>query len=99
METIRSSETSVHTKSTPRHIPENGILPSNLYENLKSYNNQFSFPGNAVKINRVKKSMYNAFAPILFYSVRPKRRSPQRFFSSVTGHLQKMLNPAMMKSL
>jgi hypothetical protein len=38
MEAIRSSETSVHTRSTRRHIPENGILHSHCRENLKSYN-------------------------------------------------------------
>jgi hypothetical protein len=26
MEAIRSSETSIHTRTTRRHIPENGIL-------------------------------------------------------------------------
>jgi hypothetical protein len=34
---IRSSETSVHTGSTLRHIPEDGILHSHRRENLKSY--------------------------------------------------------------
>jgi hypothetical protein len=33
----RSSETSVHTRSTRRQIPENGILHSHRRENLKSY--------------------------------------------------------------
>jgi hypothetical protein len=33
----RSSETSVHTRSTRRHIPEDGILHSHRHENLKSY--------------------------------------------------------------
>jgi hypothetical protein len=33
MEATRSSETSVHTRSTRRHIPENGILRSHLREN------------------------------------------------------------------
>jgi hypothetical protein len=29
---------SVHTRTTRRHIPENGILHSHRRENLKSYN-------------------------------------------------------------
>jgi hypothetical protein len=37
MEAISSSETSVHTRTTRRHIPENGILHSHRRENLKSY--------------------------------------------------------------
>jgi hypothetical protein len=32
-----SSETSVHTRSTLRHIPQDGILHSHPCENLKSY--------------------------------------------------------------
>jgi hypothetical protein len=43
METIRSSETSVHTRSTRRYIPEDGILHSHRCENLKSYTIQASF--------------------------------------------------------
>jgi hypothetical protein len=39
MEATRSSETSVHTRSTRRHIPENGILQSHRCENIKSYIN------------------------------------------------------------
>jgi hypothetical protein len=31
------TETSVHTRSTRRHIPEDGILHSHRRENLKSY--------------------------------------------------------------
>jgi hypothetical protein len=37
MEAIRSSETSVHTRSTQHHIPEEGILYSHFCENLRSY--------------------------------------------------------------
>jgi hypothetical protein len=37
MEAIRSSETSVHTRYTRRHIPEDGMLHSHRRENLKSY--------------------------------------------------------------
>jgi hypothetical protein len=36
MEEKRSSETSVHTGSTQRHIPDDGILHSHRCENLKS---------------------------------------------------------------
>jgi hypothetical protein len=36
MEAIRSSETSVHTRSARHHIPEDGILHSHRSENLKS---------------------------------------------------------------
>jgi hypothetical protein len=39
MEAIRSSETAFHTRSTRRHIPEDGILHSYRRENLKSYIN------------------------------------------------------------
>jgi hypothetical protein len=37
MEEIRSSETSVHTRSTLHHIPKDGILHRHCRENLKSY--------------------------------------------------------------
>jgi hypothetical protein len=37
MEAICSSETSVHTGSARRHVPEGGILCSHRRENLKSY--------------------------------------------------------------
>jgi hypothetical protein len=35
MEAIRSSETSVHTRSTRRHVPEDGIVHSHRRENLR----------------------------------------------------------------
>jgi hypothetical protein len=41
MEAIRSFETSIHTRSTRRHIPEDGILYSHRRENLKSYKEEF----------------------------------------------------------
>jgi hypothetical protein len=37
MEAIRSSKTSVFTRATWRHIPEDGILHCHRRENLKSY--------------------------------------------------------------
>jgi hypothetical protein len=36
MEAIRSSETSLLTRTTQRNIPEDGILHSNCYDSLKS---------------------------------------------------------------
>jgi hypothetical protein len=40
MEAISSSETSVHTRSTRRHIPEDGIPHSRRCENLRSYKSE-----------------------------------------------------------
>jgi hypothetical protein len=37
MEAISSSETSTYTRTTPRHIAEDGILHNHRRENLKSY--------------------------------------------------------------
>jgi hypothetical protein len=41
MEAKRSSETFVHTRSTQRHIPEDGIFRSHRCENLES---EITFP-------------------------------------------------------
>jgi hypothetical protein len=41
MEAIRSSETSVLTKTTRRQIPDDGFLQSHRRENLKSYKKSF----------------------------------------------------------
>jgi hypothetical protein len=51
MEVIRTSETSAHTRSTRRHIPEDGILHSHRRENLKTYIlfNYFSI----IRLNRL----------------------------------------------
>jgi hypothetical protein len=46
MEVIRSSETSVHTRATWRHIPQDSILHSHRNENLKSYKSKFDSQGN-----------------------------------------------------
>jgi hypothetical protein len=43
MEAIRSSETSVYTRCTRRHVPEDGILHSQRCENLKSFIIELSF--------------------------------------------------------
>jgi hypothetical protein len=43
MEAICSSETSVHTRSTQRHIPEDGIIHSHHHVKVKSYNVSFLY--------------------------------------------------------
>jgi hypothetical protein len=43
IEAIHSSETSVHIRSTQRHIPEDDILHSNLCETLRSYVSKINF--------------------------------------------------------
>jgi hypothetical protein len=42
LEAIHSSESSDHTSSTRRHIPEDGILHSHRRENLKYYKDTFN---------------------------------------------------------
>jgi hypothetical protein len=46
------TETSIHTKTTGHHIPENGILHSHPCENLKSYKGKV-IPIQAVEAFRV----------------------------------------------
>jgi hypothetical protein len=46
MEEMRSSETSVLTRVTPRNIPNDSILHSHRRENLKSYIFLLVFPTN-----------------------------------------------------
>jgi hypothetical protein len=50
IEAIRSSETLVHTRSTWRHIPEDGILNNHRRENLKSYIKKYVLNFNLVKL-------------------------------------------------
>jgi hypothetical protein len=55
MVAIRSSEMWAHTRSTRRHIPEEGILHSHRCENLKSYKIHNS-PHKYVRVRRLRKT-------------------------------------------
>jgi hypothetical protein len=68
METIRSSETSVHTRTTGRYIPENGILhPQSMF--LPYAKDQVSHP---YKTNANYTFLYMIFtARILYQTVEP----------------------------
>jgi hypothetical protein len=59
MEAIRFSETSVHTRSTCRHNPEDGILHSHRRENLKYY--MFKIP------SKIDMNMYGYFPAFKIY--------------------------------
>jgi hypothetical protein len=65
MEAIPSSETSVHTRYTRRHAPEDGILHSYRRENLKSY----KFPLLVAECTKVK-----LFVVAKVKSVKGKRK-------------------------
>jgi hypothetical protein len=59
MEAIRSSGTLVYTRSTRRHIPEDGMLHSHRRENLKFHIKIFSpFQKRGIKVNIVKVRKY-----------------------------------------
>jgi hypothetical protein len=57
MEAICYSDTSIVTKCTLRHIPEDGILHSRRLENLKSYIVKVMFGLISVKIFRLTASV------------------------------------------
>jgi hypothetical protein len=50
MEAIRSSETSVHTRSTQRHVPEDGILHSHRLETSNLTENHSPLPWDRIPI-------------------------------------------------
>jgi hypothetical protein len=62
MKAIRFSETSVHTRSPQRYIPEDGILHSHRCENLKTCKSTFVF--HCLK-NRVSSLRLTAYALLL----------------------------------
>jgi hypothetical protein len=63
MEATCSSETSVHTIYTRRHIPEVGILYSHRCENLKSYIMNFIiYSGHFVLLGRCRTLSWNGYA-------------------------------------
>jgi hypothetical protein len=62
MEAIRSSETSVQsTRSTRRHISEDGILHSHRRENFKSYKETFN-PGRPARSPSIYRLSYPGYA-------------------------------------
>jgi hypothetical protein len=59
MEALRSSETSVLTRATPRYIPEDGILHSHRRVNLKSYISKFSLIFFVIQLTYIPETIYN----------------------------------------
>jgi hypothetical protein len=67
MEATRSSETSVNTRTTQRHIPEDDILHSHRCESLKSYRllKCFSFCTTSIQKPSVSTRFAKQIMPIL----------------------------------
>jgi hypothetical protein len=59
VEAIHSSETSVHARSSWRHIPEDGILHSHRCENLKSYMAYISYHALPLHFHRFGITVYH----------------------------------------
>jgi hypothetical protein len=70
MEAIRSSEVSIHIRSTRRHIPEAGILHSHRRENVKSYKLYFAFADMHIIFLRLFICVYNKHLQLIFSSCR-----------------------------
>jgi hypothetical protein len=93
-EALRSSETSVHTRSTRRHIPEDGILHSHRRENLKSYINSFISESRLTSLSFNKITFYiTKSLPVLcchetFPPLQGKNKDDAIFENKVLGRIR-----------